>query len=728
VIVSAATRDINANGKIDAIYFTLSESVPDSTIVASEFSVAGYGPVSFNANLAGDSANDRYFYLSLTETGATTDTQATPQVVYTAGSLADSHANKLTSRTLSATDAVAPKLLSRRTLDSDGNGRIDRIELAYSEPLGSNTAGFSVSVANYTVDSYAVSGTGVAVSLSEGPLPDSGSTPNVQILSNSTLADAAGNLAATEASPAPATDGAGPVIAGARYDEKSAGVADDLIVVTFSEPINPSSINTANAATDFVLSNGGSLGTNSTVTITSSTTVEITLNGAGASAATIGTSKISLATGAVTDTAGNLSPTEGIANRAVLSASVVINEIMWSQTGSSASQYVELRNLSSSSVSVNGWTIENAGGTGVTLTLPNASIPANGYYLITKTAIASPGNLLKDSTVTANRVDATLSLSPSISALVLKNSSSLEIDRARINFSPLYGNDASPASMERKPFPGNGTDSANWYTGQARTLFDVATAQGTPGAVNAYDVVMPTVTAETANDNLFVHGNFALKYAYSDTGGLANTPPATLLLEKNDGAGNYNALTGVIVSSGATGTGARYTLSGLAPGRYRATFSVTDDAGNTAEQVTGFFVDAFSFSVDTNTLSLGNLANGSVSETTETTVTVRTVGAAFSLSLSGASMSGPTGGLGSWDGSSGFGYDRSESGSGSTVNYSGTPSVIPNGVIASRATGTDANGNMRTYVYRIKYLANPPVLQGAGLYTADTRFSVAVSY
>lgn len=278
VIVSAATRDLDSDAKIDALYVTFSESVSDSSVNASHFSVSGYAPLSFNPTLSGDSANDRHIYLSLTETGSTSDTQATPQLVYTAGTLQDGRNNLLASRTLTASDAVAPKLLTRRTADTDGNGRIDRTVLGYSENLNSATGGISVSVEGYTVASYATSGTGLFVNLDEKTVPDSGAAPLVQVLSNTTIADSASNTVASEASGTAATDGTGPVIAGARYDERGAGTADDVIVVTFSEPVNAATISTSNAAADFVLSGGGSLGTNSTVSVTSSTTVEITLN------------------------------------------------------------------------------------------------------------------------------------------------------------------------------------------------------------------------------------------------------------------------------------------------------------------------------------------------------------------------------------------------------------------------------------------------------------------
>ncbi|HRI36218.1 MAG TPA: hypothetical protein PK765_04025 [bacterium] len=152
------------------------------------------------------------------------------------------------------------------------------------------------------------------------------------------------------------------------------------------------------------------------------------------------------------------------------------------------------------------------------LSLPSASIPANGYYLITKTAVTSGGNLLKDNDVTAAHTDMTLALSSSNPDLILKNASDVEVDRATVAFDPLIGNADSPASMERRPYPGDGTDSSDWYTGQARTLFDTGTPQGTPGAENVYDVVLPSITTSLSDGTLFAHGTLVLRYAYTDTG------------------------------------------------------------------------------------------------------------------------------------------------------------------------------------------------------------------
>lgn len=64
--------------------------------------------------------------------------------------------------------------------------------------------------------------------------------------------------------------------------------------------------------------------------------------------------------GGVLDAGGNASPTEGTQNRIVVLPPVIINEIMWSSYGSSASQYIELHNLGNSAIDMSGWKIKNA--------------------------------------------------------------------------------------------------------------------------------------------------------------------------------------------------------------------------------------------------------------------------------------------------------------------------------------------------------------------------------
>lgn len=49
------------------------------------------------------------------------------------------------------TDGVAPKILTRTTIDSNGNGKIDQVRLGFSEPITGSTAGTTISVIGYIV-------------------------------------------------------------------------------------------------------------------------------------------------------------------------------------------------------------------------------------------------------------------------------------------------------------------------------------------------------------------------------------------------------------------------------------------------------------------------------------------------------------------------------------------------------------------------------------------------
>lgn len=60
---------------------------------------------------------------------------------------------------MAVTDAIPPKILTRTTLDTNGNGHIDGVRIGFSEALAGTTLGTTVSVAGYVVTGYSVSGT-----------------------------------------------------------------------------------------------------------------------------------------------------------------------------------------------------------------------------------------------------------------------------------------------------------------------------------------------------------------------------------------------------------------------------------------------------------------------------------------------------------------------------------------------------------------------------------------
>lgn len=252
ILISKKTKDTSGNGKLDTILLSFSEDIQGG--VASDFSVTGLATGSTFANAIAHSGNT--LSLQINETSNITDTGITPSFVYSGSTVEDTENNTLSP--LGSTlvdDGIAPKLLSKKTEDQNGNGYIDTIRFAWSENIR-GTGGIIVNVNGYTVNSYSIcsNGTDLCVGIGEKSIYDTDSTPSVQLTTNTTLEDLSNNTAPTEATASNSEDGVGPIIIGARYDAGATpSVSDDIIYATFSENFSGATINTANAATDFLL-------------------------------------------------------------------------------------------------------------------------------------------------------------------------------------------------------------------------------------------------------------------------------------------------------------------------------------------------------------------------------------------------------------------------------------------------------------------------------------------
>jgi autotransporter-associated beta strand protein len=139
---------------------------------------------------------------------------------------------------------VAPVLTARQTLDTDGDGQIDRIRLTFDQAVNDSFAGLTVTVAGYTVAGYATGATAndaqIDVLLAESGSGDTGATPGVRITANTTLAYASGSgLVQTEGSATAATDAAAPVLLSAAWTDGGTGgvSAGDTVTLTFSESV-----------------------------------------------------------------------------------------------------------------------------------------------------------------------------------------------------------------------------------------------------------------------------------------------------------------------------------------------------------------------------------------------------------------------------------------------------------------------------------------------------------
>jgi hypothetical protein len=139
-LTSAVTKDLNGNGKIDAIELTFNETIDRSRLAESGndgWAVDGYTVLGVNTS---NNENDNVLILSLNEKSAL-DTDVTPTVTYTATSLPETESthdlagNQLDSDNWRSIDGVAPKIVSIYETATN------KIEVTFSEALQNNPEG-----------------------------------------------------------------------------------------------------------------------------------------------------------------------------------------------------------------------------------------------------------------------------------------------------------------------------------------------------------------------------------------------------------------------------------------------------------------------------------------------------------------------------------------------------------------------------------------------------------
>lgn len=726
VFVLREYYDTNSNFKVDQIKIYFSENI--EWFNQGDFVINWLATDSW---VNGSSVSNNLITFTLTETSLDNDTWISPTFSFTTWNLKDSSSNYVpTVAWFPISDKVPAKLLSRETLDSNWNWKIDQIKLTFSENLDQDLSSFLLSVNSYSLVDYTGSNNIVYANLVEKSTPDTSTTPQIQISSNSSLKDLAWNSILVEWSSTISTDKTWPIILWARYDEWSAGITDDKIYITFSESIQGASIDTANAATDFVINDWWSLGTDSSVTITSATTVTINL-WSTASSLTPWVSKLSIQTWAIADSLTNVSPSEWVNNRVVVTASVIINEVMWSWTWSNASQYIELKNLSASSVDLSSWVIENAWWNWVNLTIPwGQSIGANWYYLIAKSNIAS--SLLN---VSPDLVDNTLNLNPAWQNNLVLTNGSVTIDTIIASWP--YGTDNPPASMERKDLCGDWTSTACWYTALSSIGFDWwVNAKWTPKSINQFDIISPSINSYSPWDlSLMPIWGFNISFQYSDnaTWVWINTASENFVFSKwnsdwtswDEYATTWVNLAWKVVSSSS----AIYPLkSTIGYWKYKAHFEISDTAWNLVSKDLIFYIDNLSVNIINNPIDFGAIEADSDYVTWETTVTINTLWAWIGLNLS-RWVRDWIGWMQDWDGTKWFWVDIYKNENTTITNYDNTyESIWTPLTVANNALNINSDWQINQYTYKFKYKIRVDAIKPAWIYTNTLTNNLLINY
>ena len=167
---------------------------------------------------------------------------------------------------------------------------------------------------------------------------------------------------------------------------------------------------------------------------------------------------------------------------------VVINEIMQNPgaVSDSAGEWFELYNAGSSSVDINGWTIEDNDTDSHTIDSANGTttIAAGGYLVLGRNATTS-----SNGGVTVDYVYGSWTLANGADEVVLVDASSVEQDRVEYDGGPDFP-DPNGASMALKATNLDNNQSGNWCESQNVWAGSVGD-RGTPGAANDCPMTPP---------------------------------------------------------------------------------------------------------------------------------------------------------------------------------------------------------------------------------------------
>ncbi len=302
-------RDIDANGKVDRVLATFSETVEPSTDTA-PWTLTN---VPSAGTLASVSTSGATATLVIAEgAGAQNTAVGTFRVVLAASAtgIRDAANNQASFGSTAPVDQATPVLVSLVMQDSNTNGKVDRVVATFSETLAAYSAGTAPwTLANVpsggTLASVSVAGAVATLTITEGAgAPDTavGSFTVALATSATGIRDAAGNLSSFAAtSPA---DGARPVLVTGTLVMRDidANGKVDRVLATFSETVEPST-DTA----PWTLTNVPSAGTLASVSTSGATATLVIAEGAGAQNTAVGTFRVVLAASAtgIRDAANN---------------------------------------------------------------------------------------------------------------------------------------------------------------------------------------------------------------------------------------------------------------------------------------------------------------------------------------------------------------------------------------------------------------------------------------
>jgi len=243
-----------------------------------------------------------------------------------------------------------------------------------------------------------------------------------------------------------------------------------------------------------------------------------------------------------------------------------------------------------------------------------------------------------------------------------------------------------------------------------------------------FDSIAPVITSATPGSGSLLPGwNHNISLEYNDTHTWAtgvSTWSISMTLHKWDGIWAYGPdiswsnLTEITIGTWS----AQYSTNNLDFWRYEYRFSISDNAWNTHDEVSTFYVDAPEFIISTPEIDIWtlNTVTNNFSSTVE--VTVRTLWAGFDITMNtDTPLTYTSENIWNYDGSTGFWYQ--------SAPFSGTiTSIWTNENIASQSSSINTNGEKNEFTFQIQLGAVIDLEQAAWDYEWDVSFWIELTY
>ncbi len=423
--------DNNANGKVDRATMVWSEAIAAYSAGVTPWTLANVpsgGTLSSVTATTGGTTTT----LTITEGAGAANTAVgsfTVAMASSATGIRDAAGNQASFTATTPVDAAKPIRVSQRGVDANLNAKFDRVDVVFSEPLGSYTPSttpwtMASAPAGVSLSTVSIAGSTASLGLTEGTAVTTavGSWTVALAASAAGVADPAGNQASYSA--VAVTDAAAPLLVTMTMQDVTSGDGVvDRVTVLFSEALTTYSA----GLTPWTLANVPSGSSLSAATRSGSTMTLTLASPTGPGDTSVGAFTVALAASAsgVRDTAGNLSsfaataPTDG-AGPAVLSLSSAGGAVA-GRIAPGDSLSVLLSEPLGASVALPGTTtvtmVDPSGGGSDTIAVPGLfngarSTGSNSYVGTNNTSAAFAASPM---TVSADRRTITVTVGPSCS-------------------------------------------------------------------------------------------------------------------------------------------------------------------------------------------------------------------------------------------------------------------------------------------------------------------------